>query len=146
MELKIEKQNENKLLNRLEIEFYAMGDGTTPSRRDVKTAIQQKLKVDEELIVIDKIESHFGMSQVNGKAMVYNDKKSMDVVPEYLLKRDRKKQAEKKESPKEEKKEAPKEDEAKPEEKSKGEKPKKEEKSGESSSENKEEKAEVKNE
>ncbi len=98
MELKIDKKTENELLNRTEIEFSATSEGTTPNRKDVKAAIQQNLKVDDELIVIDRIDNRYGTTAVTGRAIVYRNKDSMRLSQDYKMRRDRGEKGPKKEA------------------------------------------------
>jgi small subunit ribosomal protein S24e len=88
MELKIEKKTENELLMRTEIDFSATSEGATPSRKDVKAGIQQSLKVDDELIVIDRIDNMYGTTGVKGKALVYRSKEGMKLTSNYKARRD----------------------------------------------------------
>ncbi len=89
MELNIAKRTENKLLNRTEIEFSASSEGATPSRKDVRSAIQGSLKVDEDLIVIDRIDNQYGTTNVTGRALVYSDKDSLKLAAQYKIRRDK---------------------------------------------------------
>ena len=89
MELSIEKKIENKLLNRTEIEFSVVAEGATTSRKDAKAAIQQNLKVDDDLIVIDRMDNHYGTTKVTGRALVYNDKESMGLASKHKMRRDK---------------------------------------------------------
>ncbi len=89
MELKIEKRTENKLLNRTEINFSVSAEGATPSRKEIKAAIQGSLKVDDDLIVIDRIDNQYGTTNAVGRALVYSDKGSMGLASQYKMRRDR---------------------------------------------------------
>jgi small subunit ribosomal protein S24e len=98
MELKIDRKNENELLKRTEIEFVVSSEGATPSRKEVKSAIQQSLKVDEDLIVIDRVDNMYGTTNVRGRALVYKDKENMRTVQAYKISRDKGEKGTKKEA------------------------------------------------
>lgn len=97
MELKVEKKTENELLRRTEIEFSATSDGATPNRKDVKAAIQQSMKVDDELIVVDRIDNRYGTTAVTGRAIIYKDKEGMKLAQTYKVSRDKGEKGKKKE-------------------------------------------------
>ena len=86
--MEIVKDFDNKLLNRKEVIAKFDGDGATPARSAVRKDIAKKLKVDEKLIIINKISSHFGGTDVSVKANVYGDAETLNkVTPEHLVKR-----------------------------------------------------------
>lgn len=111
MEIKIISSEKQDLFNRQKIKFRIIHEkAPTPSREEVKKSLSKELKSD--FIVIDKINSKFGLGISFGEARVYKDEKQMkELEPEHLLKRDSKKpkqetgQEEQKEEPKEEDKE-----------------------------------------
>ena len=146
MTLTITEKNENKLLNRTEVKFEASHSGTsTPSRADVLKELAAELKVAEDLIVIDKLNTLHGRQIASGVARAYeNADRLAEIEPKFLIERSKpeKKEGEG-EAPaegekKEEKAEAPKEE--KPKEEKKEEKP--EEKAEEKPEPPKEEKKE----
>jgi small subunit ribosomal protein S24e len=107
MDIKIVEQRENPLLNRKEVRFIVEFTGATPSRKDVKQALCDKLGADASKTVIDKIEQGFGKMEIKGYVKVYGDEKAMKIEKEYKIKRDlgvkeEKKVKEKKAPPKKE--------------------------------------------
>lgn len=99
MEINIKEERENPLLNRKEVYFLATFTGATPSRKEVKSALSNKLGADLNKIVIDKLTQEYGKTEMIGYAKVYRDEESMKIEREYKLIRDTKVK-EKKETPK----------------------------------------------
>ena len=89
MELKIDKRTENELLKRTEVEFSVASQGATPSRKEIRSSLQQSLKVDEELIVIDRVDNRYGTTNAKGRAIVYNDKAGLKMAQSHKMRRDR---------------------------------------------------------
>jgi ribosomal protein S24E len=122
MEIEIDSKRNNPLLKRTEIYFTVKHEGEgTPNREIIKSELAEKLNVKKESIIVSSIDSSFGVQQITGYAKVYSsDKKSKDLEPNYLLKRNKligeEKKGEKKEA-------APAETEAKPAEPESVEKP-----------------------
>lgn len=96
--MEIVKDFENKLLKRRELEVELQTDGATLSRDKVKTQLVKELKVeDENLLVVEKIKSHFGSTIVSVFVTVYEDEKAMKVLtPQHIIKRNTAPEAEEK--------------------------------------------------
>ncbi len=125
MEMEIRKERENKLLKRKEIEVYLDHTGKpTPTRLEILKELAKKLKVKEDLIIVDKIFSETGKACSRVKVLVYQNTK--DIPPGKIEKMKRRMAKAKKpeEKPKEE---AKVEEGVKEEEKIEEEKPKPEE-------------------
>lgn len=72
MELKITKQKENNLLARREVEFTIRHDGaTTPSRVQVRQLVASELGTKTDNVVIDHMESEYGLGATRGVARAY---------------------------------------------------------------------------
>lgn len=105
MELKVIKNEDNKLFERKDVKFDVIDYDSTPSKDKVKTELCKKLNVLPNLTIIEKLDQEFGMKRLNGLAHVYSDEKSIDKYErKYILKRNSKN--EKAEEKKEEKSEA----------------------------------------
>ena len=86
--MKIIKEYDNKLLNRKDVVAHFKNDGVTKSRADVKSEIAKKFKVDENLVIVRKIKTHFGSRDFEVVAMIYNDENSLKLVAnEHFIKR-----------------------------------------------------------
>lgn len=100
MDIKIVEQRENPLFSRNEVKFLVTFTGATPSRKDVKQALCEKLGSDARKTVIDELLQGFGKMEIKGYAKIYNDENAMKIEKEYKVKRDLGVKEEKKEAPK----------------------------------------------
>ncbi len=101
MKVEILDRKKNPLMKREEIVFSVDHDGkATPARKDLFKEISGKLKVKEDLLIIDKIFSATGKSQSNLKVLVY--KKKDDIPKGKLEKMKSRMEKKKEEKPKEE--------------------------------------------
>lgn len=72
MELKITQKKDNAILARTEIQFNLRHDGeTTPSRTQVRQLVAGELGTKTENIVIDHMESSYGLGATKGSARAY---------------------------------------------------------------------------
>jgi small subunit ribosomal protein S24e len=126
MNLKILEQKEEPLLSRKEIKAELFFEGTaTPSNAEVGKNIASQLKVDEKLVVIKKIDTHYGSTEAIVTARAYDSAEAKEKIEPKDKKAEKAKAEAAKEKPAEEKKEeAPKEE--KPAEEKKEEAPKEE--------------------
>ena len=87
--MEIVERVENKLLNRVEINFSLRHTGkATPSRREVMDLVKTlEPKSNPDYIVIKDCSTRFGQPLTTGLAYIYHDEKSMEVEPEYIHKR-----------------------------------------------------------
>jgi small subunit ribosomal protein S24e len=92
MKLEIVNQRENKTIGRKEIEFRIREQKSTPSRSEVKKRIAAMVNANENLVVVRKIFSRFGVSESIGIAHVYNSLDDLKVIENaFLLERDKRK-------------------------------------------------------
>ncbi len=77
MDITIDNQQENKLLERTEITATMFFEGKTPARKDVQKAIATQTKTKESLIIIKKIDTHFGNSKAIITAYLYHNENVM---------------------------------------------------------------------
>ncbi len=87
MEIKITKQNENRLLHRKEIEFAIAGFESTPSKAEVHRELCKKLSLMPDTTIIANLKQEFGMKECTGTAHAYDSKEAMSAEPEYSRKR-----------------------------------------------------------
>ena len=89
MKIEITNQKENPLQKRTEVYFNIDHVGeTTPGRNAVAEDIAKKMKSKRDCVVIDNIESVYGIGKSKGYAKVYDSKESaMSYESKYLLKR-----------------------------------------------------------
>jgi small subunit ribosomal protein S24e len=91
MELEIQNKKENVLLNRMEVHFVLHHpNAQTPKRDNVREELSKTLKVTKDRIIVDHMESSFGVHDTKGYAKIYPSKEeAMKVEREYLLKRNK---------------------------------------------------------
>ncbi|EHQ36285.1 30S ribosomal protein S24e [Methanoplanus limicola] len=73
MEFVFNKEGENKLLNRTELEFVINYEGATPSRKEILGKLCAMRNVPTENCVIDSLKSEFGKQEIIAKARIYAD-------------------------------------------------------------------------
>ena len=78
MEVKITSSTENKLLNRKEIEFEAVQDGSTASRVELTKEICKKLSLHPDSTIIVRINQGFGSKESTGIAHSYASKEMLE--------------------------------------------------------------------
>jgi small subunit ribosomal protein S24e len=62
----------NPILGRKEVDFTLSFEKATPSNVDVKKMVAEKVKSEENLVVVTKINTEFGMRQAKITAHIYN--------------------------------------------------------------------------
>ena len=91
MEIEIQDKRENTLLKRIEVKFVLHHPNSpTPKRDNVREELSKVMKVPKERVIIDSMNSSFGVHDTKGYAKIYPSKEeAMKVEREYLLKRNR---------------------------------------------------------
>ncbi|MHB8587144.1 MAG: 30S ribosomal protein S24e [Thermoplasmatota archaeon] len=89
MEIEVTEKRTNPLLNRTEVRFRVAHLGAaTPKRDDVRDKLAATLNSKKDLVVIDAMESSFGLGETAGYARVYENVDSMGKIERrFLLKR-----------------------------------------------------------
>ena len=77
MKIEIESKRPNALMDRTEVAFKVdhKGEGS-PKRADVKTKLAEALAVSSGKVIIDHMETEFGMGVSTGYAKVYGSEES----------------------------------------------------------------------
>ncbi|NLX47820.1 MAG: 30S ribosomal protein S24e [Euryarchaeota archaeon] len=77
MKIEIENKKPNALMDRTEVTFKAehRGEGS-PKRADVKAKLAEALAVSKDKIIIDHMETEFGIGLSTGYAKVYGSEES----------------------------------------------------------------------
>ncbi|MFW6304734.1 MAG: hypothetical protein ACOC1V_03040 [Candidatus Saliniplasma sp.] len=74
-EIEIKEEKENKLLNRRELVLIVShGKNPIPSRDDFRNRISNFMGVSKDQVIINKINSEFGMDSTQVFTKVYNSK------------------------------------------------------------------------
>ena len=87
--MEIVSRKENKLLNRVEINFRWQHIGqSTPSRKAVMDLVKTlEPGSNPDCIVVKECNTRFGQPLTTGMAFIYGDSASMTVEPEFIHKR-----------------------------------------------------------
>jgi len=122
------EKKEKPLLLRTEITAEILFEGKIPPKEEIKKEIVKEIKTNENLVIIKKIRTYFGLRKAKVKAYVYgNEADIKKMEPKKKGKKEAKEKAE------ESKKEAPQKEESKKEEKEEEKRGKKEKKKEEKS-------------
>ncbi len=78
--MEILQEKENKLLHRKEILLKTNFEKSTPSKEEITKQLVNKLKVDPEVLKLDKVKQKFGERSADITAYVYKDKESLKQV------------------------------------------------------------------
>jgi small subunit ribosomal protein S24e len=90
MEVKIVSAKENPLLKRKEVNFRVEHGPheKTPPRLEVKKALAAELKISEELVFVEKMQTMTGTNTAVGVANAYETTEQAKLIePEYIRKR-----------------------------------------------------------
>ncbi|UAL07355.1 MAG: 30S ribosomal protein S24e [Candidatus Methanogranum gryphiswaldense] len=89
MKMEIKEQKKNPLMKRAEVYFTLEHVGqSTPGRNVIAEELSKKLKTKRNCVVIDSVESVYGIGKSEGYAKVYDSKEAaLEFESEYLLKR-----------------------------------------------------------
>ena len=88
-DIEIVSRKENKLLNRVEINFRWQHIGqSTPSRQAVMDLVKTlEPGSNPDYIIVKECNTRFGQPLTTGMAFIYGDSESMSVEPEFIHKR-----------------------------------------------------------
>ena len=106
MEIEIDSKRNNPLLNRTEVHFTVKHTGEkTPNRELLRSELADKLNAKKENIIISFLKSSFGINETIGYAKVYSSiKQSTNIENNYILKRNKLMEGDKKKKTKGEEK------------------------------------------
>jgi small subunit ribosomal protein S24e len=106
MEIEINEKKNNPFLNRTEVYFTVLhANQKTPNRDVVRSELAESLNEKKENIIIERLNSTFGVQKTTGYARIYGNRKQAETIEySYILKRNEIKGKQKKadEPPKEE--------------------------------------------
>jgi small subunit ribosomal protein S24e len=86
LKFQIENKKENKLLERTEVNFSVEHSGeSTPTRDTIRSTIASAMSVQKERIIIDQMESEYGIGLTKGYAKVYDSPEALTKSERYHL-------------------------------------------------------------
>lgn len=97
MELEITGKNENKTLQKQQVELKTKNAIITPSRKELRPKIAAMLNAKENLVVIGKIEHEYGNRESTIFVDIYENEEAMKKSAQYLINRDQGKKKDAKE-------------------------------------------------
>lgn len=100
MEIEIINQRENKLLDRLEVEFKVKHPNSpTPPRQQIREKLMGLLTKDLDKIFIIRLKSRAGTNTSYGLAHIYEtQERALQIEPKYIIERNEGKKQEEKEA------------------------------------------------
>ena len=90
MEIKITKEQQNRLLKRKEITFEIdhSQTGGTPQRLEIRNKLAEVLKTKPELVYVKRVETKTGTMKATGEANAYDSIEQAKLIePEYIINR-----------------------------------------------------------
>ena len=97
MEVTILKEFENKTLERKELDIEISYEKVPPKRTDILESISSRLKIEKDLIVLQRMNNIFGQRKLRGRINVYKNAEQINrCEPAYFIKRVKGKEEEKK--------------------------------------------------
>ena len=89
MEIEINEKKNNPFLNRTEVHFTIIHENQkTPNRDVVRSELADSLNAKKENIIIERLDSGFGIQKTKGYAKIYSSRKHAENLEyKYILKR-----------------------------------------------------------
>jgi small subunit ribosomal protein S24e len=88
MKIEIIKDEKNALLNRRDVVFNIISEGTTASRENVKNMLVALLDTKSELMILDRMNTQYGTQDILGYARLYDDLQQLQAIePDYMTAR-----------------------------------------------------------
>lgn len=90
MDVEIINEDENPMLHRTDVRFQLTHDDATPSRLSVRDSLAAKLNKGSDEVVVQKLDTKYGMRKTVGYAKVYDSADdARNVEQEYVLERNK---------------------------------------------------------
>ncbi|MDD4300213.1 MAG: 30S ribosomal protein S24e [Methanomicrobium sp.] len=88
MDFEFTRDEENKLLNRTELDFVLKYEGATPSRKEILGKLCALRNVNPNNCVVDSLEGEFGKQELVATARIYESEEMLLATElEYVVKR-----------------------------------------------------------
>jgi len=90
MDVDIISEEENPMLHRTDIRFETTHEDATPSRLSVRDSLAAKLDKGSQEVVVQELNTKFGMRTTVGYAKVYDAPEyALDIEQDHMLKRNK---------------------------------------------------------
>ncbi|MDD3977987.1 30S ribosomal protein S24e [Methanomicrobium antiquum] len=88
MDFEFIRDEENKLLNRTELDFVLKYEGATPSRKEIMGKLCALRNVNMANCVVDSLEGEFGKQEIVASARIYENVEDLKATElDYIVKR-----------------------------------------------------------
>ena len=88
MDFEFTRDEENKLLNRTELDFILKYEGATPSRKEIMGKLCALRNVNPKNCVVDSLKSEFGKQEAVASARIYQSEEELKATElDYVVKR-----------------------------------------------------------
>ena len=89
MNIVVESKRENKLLGRTEM-YIRVKTNAPVTRKELKTRLAAELGVDKKLIIVDKMKTITGSSDMEAFVKIYKDEEYLNKIePKYMIERNK---------------------------------------------------------
>lgn len=96
MKIEIIEDKTNPLLDRQDIVFRVIPEGTVSSRENVKNMLVALLDTKPELLILDRMNAQYGAHEILGYARLYDDVQHLHAIEaDYMIERNAVKESEK---------------------------------------------------
>ncbi|MFH1013584.1 MAG: 30S ribosomal protein S24e [Thermoplasmatota archaeon] len=98
MEIEINEKKNNPFLDRTEVHFTILhANQKTPNRDVVRSELAESLNTKKEHVIIEYLNSEFGIQKTTGYARIYSNRKQVEILEyKHILKRNETKGKQKK--------------------------------------------------
>ncbi|HYC19976.1 MAG TPA: hypothetical protein VEF35_05085, partial [Candidatus Bathyarchaeia archaeon] len=88
MQIEVIKEENNKLLNRKQLQLKIQYEAATPARKEVKDKVAADFKVEPERVIIDNMQTAFGKKEATAYIKIYESAEAaLQIEQEHILKR-----------------------------------------------------------
>jgi len=88
MDFEFTRDEENKLLNRTELDFVLKYEGATPSRKEMMGKLCALRNVNPKNCIVDSLAGEFGKQEIIGQARFYESEEELKATElDYIVKR-----------------------------------------------------------
>ena len=88
MQIEVIKEENNKLLNRKQLQIKIQYEAATPARKEVRDKVAADFKIEPERVIIDNMQTAFGKKEATVYVKIYESAEAaLQIEQEHILKR-----------------------------------------------------------
>jgi ribosomal protein S24E len=88
MQIEVIKEENNKLLNRKQLQLKIQYEAATPARKEVRDKVAADFKIEPERVIIDNMQTAFGKKEATAYVKIYESAETaLQIEQEHILKR-----------------------------------------------------------